>query len=352
MSSRTLEFDRLQLRSTQDKWELSVVTSATFRTPRALSSLDDANTVKALTSGNIWVSRGNGCRIDFQISIEGKLVDKGKYLHLLETIGHRVRDAKVAPAFVNLQCSADSVKLWSQLLLLAFLGCPQVNQVGDSQSHLSVRLSCGTPISKAEILPRGWLMDNVDVNPPKGVSQAEFERMYIQFNFLTTQGKLPSASEGQKSWLDSLGAPKMMLQDHSSKVEREQRLGGLEDAVGVLSRGLSASISRGFEPKPSHTHGHFANSKKYTFSQSSTTKQPKPKRNKGNTRSKYPQQVIEILKSWLDAHADNPCPTKDERQVLMKETELQSSKFMSSMPCTHIRDNHLRTGPKIRYPIG
>jgi len=196
------------------------------------------------------------------------------------------------------------------------------------------------PISKAEIPPRGWLMDNVDVNPPKSVSHAEFERMYIQFNFLTTQGKLPSASE------------EMMLQDHSPKVEMEQCLGGPEDAVGLLSRGFSASISRVFEPKPSHPHGHFANSKKYTFSQSSTTKQPKPKRHKRNARSKYEQQAIETLKSWVDAHADNPRPTKDERQVLMKETGLQSSKFMSRMPCTHIRDNYLRTGPKIRYLIG
>jgi hypothetical protein len=95
MSLKVLELDRLQLIIFEDHLKLSVVSAAAIRIPRSLSTLDGAALVKALTGGEIWVSRGISCRLDIEILFNGKPLDQISRLNLLESLGYRIRDAAV-----------------------------------------------------------------------------------------------------------------------------------------------------------------------------------------------------------------------------------------------------------------
>jgi hypothetical protein len=95
MSLKVLELDRLQLTISEDHLKLSVISAAEIRIPRSLSTLDSATIVSALTAGQIWVSRGISCRLDIEVFFNGKPLDQNCRLHLLESVGYRIRDAPV-----------------------------------------------------------------------------------------------------------------------------------------------------------------------------------------------------------------------------------------------------------------
>jgi hypothetical protein len=95
MSLKVLELDRLQLTISEDHLKLSVISAAGIRIPRSLSTLDGAALVKALTAGQIWVSRGISCRLDIEVFFNGKPLDQNSRLRLLESVGYQIRDAPV-----------------------------------------------------------------------------------------------------------------------------------------------------------------------------------------------------------------------------------------------------------------
>jgi hypothetical protein len=95
MSLKVLELDRLQLTISKDGLRLSVISAAEIRIPSSLSTLDSAAVVKALTAGQIWVSRGIPCRLDIEVFFDGKPLDQNTRLRVLESLGYRIRDAEV-----------------------------------------------------------------------------------------------------------------------------------------------------------------------------------------------------------------------------------------------------------------
>ena len=96
MSLRVLELGTLHLTYSEHHLKLSVVSVADVRIPRSISSLDNDAFIKALTSRNLWVSRGVACHFDIQILFNGKPLDKNGRVNLLESLGYRLRDAQVS----------------------------------------------------------------------------------------------------------------------------------------------------------------------------------------------------------------------------------------------------------------
>lgn len=97
MSLKELELDQIHLTSVSDKLRLSINSSATFQIPALLSQLSQRDTAKALTSGNVWISRGTNCGLDIHVYFDGKRLEKNRRLHVLESLGYRLRDAHVGP---------------------------------------------------------------------------------------------------------------------------------------------------------------------------------------------------------------------------------------------------------------
>jgi hypothetical protein len=90
-----LELGTLHLVDTENHLKLSVLSTTDIRIPQRISSLANDAIIKALTSGNLWVSRGVGCRLDIQILFNGKKLDRNGRIGLLESLGYRFRDAQV-----------------------------------------------------------------------------------------------------------------------------------------------------------------------------------------------------------------------------------------------------------------
>jgi hypothetical protein len=95
MSLRALVLDTLHLANLEHRLELSVISAADIRIPQSVSNLEDFVLVKALTSGNLWVSRGIACHLDIQVLFNGKPLDRSLRVTLLESLGYRLRDAQV-----------------------------------------------------------------------------------------------------------------------------------------------------------------------------------------------------------------------------------------------------------------
>ncbi len=95
MSLWALELDPLHLVNSEHHLKLSVLSFANIRIPWSISSLENDAIVKALTSGNLWVSRGAACRLDIRVFYNGNPLDRNGRINILESLGYRIRDAQV-----------------------------------------------------------------------------------------------------------------------------------------------------------------------------------------------------------------------------------------------------------------
>lgn len=97
MSLRALDLDSFILVNPAENVKLQVGLAVHFQLPSRLSTLSAEAALKALASGNVWVSRGRGCRIDLEILQDGMPLDGVVFARLLESLGCRIRDAAVSP---------------------------------------------------------------------------------------------------------------------------------------------------------------------------------------------------------------------------------------------------------------
>jgi len=95
MSLKVLELDRLQLTSSKDHLKVSVISAVVLKLPTIISTLSNDSIMKALASGDTWLSRGIACSLDIEVFFDGKPLDCKSRLSLLESLGYRIRDAEV-----------------------------------------------------------------------------------------------------------------------------------------------------------------------------------------------------------------------------------------------------------------
>jgi len=96
MSLMALDLGPLRLKHASDDLNLSVSSTVGLRLPSGkVSLLRGVDIIKALTSGNIWASRGRACRLEFRISFNGKQLDQRSRRRLLESLGYHLRDIHV-----------------------------------------------------------------------------------------------------------------------------------------------------------------------------------------------------------------------------------------------------------------
>lgn len=95
MSFKILDLGRFSLVNTAESLKLDVVSAADFRGPRSIKDLDADVLLRALTSRQLWVSRGRGCRIDIEVLLDRKPLNRNDCVQFLESLGCQIRDAKV-----------------------------------------------------------------------------------------------------------------------------------------------------------------------------------------------------------------------------------------------------------------
>jgi hypothetical protein len=136
-------------------------------------------------------------------------------------------------------------KLWPQLSLSTLLDIPRIKKT-NRQPDISIAIKRGTEPQMLQAGSRALLVENVDIRPPESVLCADFERLQIQFNFLSTHDKQVPAAKRIKSGSAEPEVVEEMLFDLSSDARRSH-LEELEDAVGGL-KSLSDTIKSVFDP--------------------------------------------------------------------------------------------------------
>lgn len=91
MSSKGLRLGTIKLVESAEKLSLLVKATTDVRVVDTNQPLAQAT----LESGNVWVSRGAACHFEIEVLFNGKPLDKSSRFRVLESVGYRIRDAKV-----------------------------------------------------------------------------------------------------------------------------------------------------------------------------------------------------------------------------------------------------------------
>lgn len=145
-------------------------------------------------------------------------------------------------------------------------------------------------------MPRGWLLDNVDVKPPNAVLCAEFERLQLKLDIRKVQKKTSKRLKSGQGEFEDL----MLFDLHESEEHLEPLA---EDDKSSQTLPVTAKTL------PNHVTVDFNASSVQVPSKSG---------------KRFSKRVTDILVAWLEAHASNPFPTKEEKENLLKQTGLKS----------------------------
>jgi hypothetical protein len=182
-----------------------------------------------------------------------------------------------------LTASANHLKLWTQLSLLAKL------EISSSLSlnHLSIRIHRNTYSNASVSRPRGWNLDVVDIIPPESVLCAEFQRLRINldFNKITPQ---PSRRFGGDETL----ASRPSLERPKSPPKSPKSLGEIEWPHNKPAD----------HPKRTNKFQHHSN------------------------------DVHQNLTAWYNSHVEWPYPTNSEKEELQLQNGLSRSTFFNPYP--------------------
>ncbi|PBP16804.1 putative BEL1-like homeodomain protein 8 [Diplocarpon rosae] len=191
MPPKDLELDRFGLVSRKENLQIDVAAVASFQVPDQLSNMNQDMYLQALASRNIWVSRGRGCRIDMEITVDGVLLQQDRCYTILQSLGVRIRD----------------LKLWQQLFLSTSLDLfPEA--LNTRQSQLSILLKDTVQSQGDREEQAAWLGGNIDLKPPDSVVCWEFERLHVRLDFMRIQRVPPKikdlASANEESFAEML----------------------------------------------------------------------------------------------------------------------------------------------------
>lgn len=148
--------------------------------------------------------------------------------------------------------TADSVKLWFQLLLSPSLEIPDLDNPEDSQlkasflnPDLTIRLGHGRPPPDSTD-PDVWLSSNIDLKPPGSILCAQLDRLHLTLEFHSSPKARRPKDKRVKTRAKVVDEPNATLL-HDATIAHDNHLGSFEDVVGKLSRSLSGSIASCFE---------------------------------------------------------------------------------------------------------
>jgi hypothetical protein len=101
MATVSLILDKLKVALPAEKLSLCLESSISLRCPNvSFLSLDFTQLLDLICSGKVWVTRGNGCRLDFTIHCKGLHNDEMLVGKIVEDLGLYIRHAPVSSSVV------------------------------------------------------------------------------------------------------------------------------------------------------------------------------------------------------------------------------------------------------------
>ncbi|KAI1007839.1 hypothetical protein K3495_g402 [Podosphaera aphanis] len=119
-----------------------------------------------LSTHCVWAYRSKGCRLDLQIFVNEKKVPSG-----------------ASPIIESLANSLQDAEIWSSLSLSVSIDIALENKILAHSPNISIFIRHG---KKKTILPSDeGIFENVNFNPPEGVSSTSFERLELELRLTT-----------------------------------------------------------------------------------------------------------------------------------------------------------------------
>ncbi|QSZ31589.1 hypothetical protein DSL72_001156 [Monilinia vaccinii-corymbosi] len=166
MSSRSIIFGPITLSSPADKLSLDVEYEVDMRLPSGkLGTVSVGECLEALASGEVWVARGNSCRIDFRVSLDGEELAQTNNIHIIELLGKSIAESKI----------------WAQLGLSTILHL----QNGIIYLHLNYDEPSSLPVVDS----RPWSCTTTDIKTPEALLCAQMDRLTVSLAFRSTAAR-------------------------------------------------------------------------------------------------------------------------------------------------------------------
>ncbi|KAI9761620.1 MAG: hypothetical protein M1835_008147 [Candelina submexicana] len=189
MSLPPLDLGQLHLQYIHSDYKLRVVSSIqTSSINNTDVSPPDLDLRDALTSREVWATRGDGLQLAIKILINcNHLEGTTQRTQLIEGLGTVLQEAEVSSILCPLS-------LWKQLHLRSSLSLPSLHEDPHSATpDIVLRLHNAEYPGKVETVPKRRLAHAstpiADVRPPLGVPRVGLETINITFDFFLDQAK-------------------------------------------------------------------------------------------------------------------------------------------------------------------
>lgn len=108
MSLKDLPLEQINLTSGPDKIKLRLDAMLQLRVPDDMAHSGNEEILLSLASGKLWATRSSSCSLDFFIDLDDdEELDSENWIHLVESLGHRIRDAHVSLPSADFVFSSD-----------------------------------------------------------------------------------------------------------------------------------------------------------------------------------------------------------------------------------------------------
>ncbi|KAK2625361.1 hypothetical protein QTJ16_005730 [Diplocarpon rosae] len=316
MSPKDLELDRFRLVSTKEKWNIDVAAVASFHVPDQLSCMNQDMSLQVLASRNIWISRGRGCRIDMEITVDGVLLQQDRCYIMLQSLGIRIRD----------------LKLWQRLFLSTSLDLfPEAPNT--RQPQISILLQDTVQPQGTREEQAAWLGGSTDLKPPDSVVCWEFERLHVRLDFLRIQ-RVPQNMKDLASANEELFAEMLFDVPVESIAFPTNHLELLESAANELKI-LPEKMANYFgfvnaaesESRPWTLDKIVESIKEGSIASIIASGKIFVAENPKDRKGRFSVKVVETVRTWLVSHPSCPYPTAKEKQQIMVQTGLNRAQL-------------------------
>lgn len=109
MPLKDLPLEQINLTSGPDKINLQLDAVLQLDVPKDIAQSSNGQILLSLTSGKLWTTRSSSCSLYFHVDLEDDELDPKGWNHIVESLGHRLRDARVSLPAADFVFSSHNV---------------------------------------------------------------------------------------------------------------------------------------------------------------------------------------------------------------------------------------------------
>ncbi|PQE26713.1 hypothetical protein CJF31_00003411 [Rutstroemia sp. NJR-2017a BVV2] len=330
MAARKLKLDPICLAYSQDSILLHVESEIeVLLTSEKLRSLPNALCLEALCSGEVWVGRGNSCRIESVVTIDGADALTSNLDALVESIFKEVGNLEVSDSPCAAIHLADLDQMWNYLGLSAVLHLEDSSGKGKVAS-VALRHSQLSHTSSPSRQP--WSVTSDDFSIPNAVPRVDFQRLQIRFYFQTGKAaeNIPKTLRNLAEALRRNEPHSNLQRDHGFHQDSDFRFS--ESANAKVNQNLTGLLMHCTESLTTAVNS-FVPILLSISPRELPTSSPVKSFNSATPpgkllrRRSFSKEAVDILMAWVEHRPQSQKPSLQDRRELALRTGLEPSSY-------------------------